>query len=417
MSNSADIPRQLGNGSTVRGANGELSLGDTSAIARRWHGFAVILCVALVSRFVSEIINTLFWDRANYAWSSCSLAAIVLLLWPLLLTLARGEGNIFKQYFPIFAYMAVLFARVQFDNLYSWKCFFSEFVLWSCFVFTVEVCSHSAHAAAMIQTWLIRVVKAIVLVGLAQLIVFIAAHGTVDPRAILEARPVEGVFVHPNLFLVVILPFLFYFLKQRSWLWFVLTAIACLGTGTRSPFFAALCLFIPILCSAFNRPIGWRHILATLIFIVAAYGILLGRNAATWEYDAESRTNLSTLQWRIAFWRQILQEERERPAPWLGHGVGSADRLSAESWGEDSLPHNDYLRTYHDLGLAGLLATGLLIVFMVRWLMRSATVAADFILLAYLLIVCFRFTDNFMYVTITLWIYMFLGSYARPANQ
>jgi O-antigen ligase len=80
------------------------------------------------------------------------------------------------------------------------------------------------------------------------------------------------------------------------------------------------------------------------------------------------------------------------------------------------LPHNDYLRTYYDLGIAGLLVTGLLIAFMIRLLMRSAGAEADFILLAYLVITCFRFTDNFMYVTIPVWIYMFMGSFAlRPA--
>jgi O-antigen ligase len=388
-----------------------------AAVARRWRWFGAMLCLVLVSRFLSEIVNTLLWDRANYVWSSCAAVAIVLVLWPLLLMLKRGQGNIFIEYGPIFAYMAILFARAQFDSVYSWKCVFSELILWSCFLFTAQVSSQSAEAAETIQTWLLRVVKAVVLVGVAQLLVFIIGNGTLDPRAVLEARPVQGVFVHPNLFLVVVLPFLFYFLKRRSWLWAALTAATCLGTGTRSPLLAALCLSLPIVLSFFNRRIGWKHIIVSLLVIVCAYGLLLRNNAEDWDYSEETRANMSTFQWRIAFWRQILERDHEKPAFWLGHGVGAADRVSAEAWGEDSLPHNDYLRSYYDLGFIGLLAAAAVVVFMLRWLMRSATTGTDFIIIAYLLIACFRFTDNFMYVTITLWIYMFLGSHARPANQ
>jgi len=417
MSNSPDIsaswrpptPQDLGGGSVSTGA-------CATAGAARWRRFALVLCAVLLTRLVAETVNTFLWDRANYVWSCGALAVFALLLWPWLLMLARGEGNIFAGYFPVFAYLALLLARLQFADVYALKCFLSEIVLWSCFLFTVEVCSRSAQAAALMQTWLIRVVKGIVHIGIAQLVFALANQGSVSPRAILESRPVRGVFYHPNIFLVVILPFLFYFLKRRDWLWLLLTALACLGTGCRSPWFAALCLSPLIFRSAFHRPITWRYLALTLVIVAAAYGLLIRWNRAAWDYREDSRTNLSTLQWRIAFWRQFLEDDR-RPAFWLGHGVGSADRAAGKLWGEDMLPHNDYLRTYYDLGIAGLLVTGLLIAFMIRLLMRSSAAAeVDFILLAYLVITCFRFTDNFMYVTIPVWIYMFMGSFAlRPA--
>jgi O-antigen ligase len=71
-----------------------------------------------------------------------------------------------------------------------------------------------------------------------------------------------------------------------------------------------------------------------------------------------------------------------KEAPWVGHGLGSADRLISGIFGQDYIghPHNDYLRIWHDLGIVGLvlwLSAMLVLGFGAyrRW--RSATQEAD----------------------------------------
>ena len=369
-----------------------------------------MLCFVLASRLASEIVNTYVWDSANYAWSIVALAVMGLWLWPMLLSLARGEQNLFVRYFPVFAYLAIMAARIRVGNMYSLKCFLAELIVWSCFVFTAEVCAHSAAGAKAIRTWLLRVIKLLVLVGVGQVLVRPIQSGGMGLSDLLEARPVYGVFVHQNLFLVVVLPFFFYFLKQRSWGWCLLTAASCLGTGTRSPLFAAMCLLPIIACSAFKRPIRGRHLVLTLVIVAAAYFVLIRATLAPWDYAVETRTNLSTLQWRITYWENFLRDRSGLPL-WAGHGVGAADQLTSELGEEGLLPHNDYLRSYYDMGLAGLGAALALAAFLIRRIVRAATVETDFVLVAFLLIACFRITDNFMYVTITLWVYMFIASY------
>ncbi|MEN6495922.1 MAG: O-antigen ligase family protein [Thermoguttaceae bacterium] len=382
-----------------------------------WSLVARILCFLVVSRLVFEAVNTFGWDSASYAWSACALVAILFILWPLVMTLARGEGNLLVTYFPVLAFLLIMLVRTQFGDTYSLKCLLSEVIVGSCLLFTVETCERCDRAATLLRKWLMWVIQANILLGVGQLIWAGVRGAGFSPAALLQARAVQGVFIHPNLFIVVVLPFLFYFLKQRSWIWCLLTLIACLGTGTRSPFFAAACLIIPIWQSARRRPITWLHLGVTLLLVLIGYTLLIRANQSSWEYDPDLRTNLSTLQWRIAHWNNFL-EDRGMRAIWFGHGVGTADNLGGVFGEEPQAPHNDYVRTYYDLGLVGLLATAMLIGFMIRRLMRSTTTDNDFVLLAYLLIVCFRVTDNFMYITVPLWIYMFVGCYlGKPTSQ
>jgi len=374
-----------------------------------WRIVAFGLCLLIVSRLIFEGVNTFVWDGASYTWSAGALVAL-LFLWLLVFTLARGERNLLGEYFPVVGFLFIMLLRTQFGNSYSLKCLFSEVIVGSCFLLTAETCAASATVADGIRKWIVWVVKVNVLLGVGQLLLAGVRGAGLSPAAILEARPVQGVFQHPNLFLVTIFPFLFYFVKQRSWLWCLLTLVVCAGTGTRSPFFAAACLVVPVILSAYRRSITWTHLGITLIVVVAGYTALIRANQSSWEYDPDLRTNLSTLQWRIAHWNNYLQD-RGTMAFWFGNGVGEGDNLGAAMGEEPYAPHNDYVRTYFDLGLFGLAATAVLVGFMVRRLMQSCTTQNDFVLLAYLLIVCFRITDNFMYLTVPLWIYMFIGSY------
>jgi len=380
---------------------------------QRWKLFAAALCLLLVSRLLAEIINTFAWDTANYLWSLLALPVIAALLWPWLMIWTRGE-RLVARYFPVIAYLAFMAARTRWDHAYSLKCFFAEVIVWCCFVFTAETCARSNAAAGMIQAWLLRAIKLIVLLGVVQLVLGVALGGGVSLGALLEMRPVHGIFVHQNLFLVIVFPFLFYFLKQRDWLWCLLVALCCIGTGTRSPLLAAVCLTPVIGRSLLRRPVTWRDLALTLLIIAAAYTALIAANLGAWEYDDDGRTNLSTLQWRIAYWENFLQDGGQA-AFWLGHGVGAADNIVALGGETGILPHNDYLRAYYDLGVVGLGATLGLVLFMICWTQRSSTVQTDFIIVAYLLVACFRVTDNFMYITASLWTYMFIASHAAPA--
>ncbi len=385
-----------------------------AAAENRWETFAGWLCIVLVSRFVSEAVNTFLWDRANYVWSACALAAFALLLWPMLLKFAHGEGNIFAGYFPIFAYLVVLLARTRLDNVYALKCALSEVVLWTCFLFTVEVCSRSGQGAAMVRTWLLRVVKAIVLLGVAQLLVSCAGRRHVESGGHHGGAAGSGRVRTPERLLGGD-PAVRLLLPQAA-----LLVVVCLDGGRLPGYGHSLAVVCGSVFRVADPTVGLEppdHLAAPGRHLRDRGGRLFPAGAQTSASGITARRRARICprcNGASRLWQQFLEDERD-PAFWLGHGVGTADNVSTELSGEATLPHNDYLRTYYDLGLVGLLATALLVAFMIRLLVRSATVQSDFILPAYLLIVCFRFTDNFMYVTVPLWIYMFLGSFAaRP---
>ena len=375
--------------------------------------YGSILVIFLVSRVASEIINTFVWYRANYLWSLCALWFIGALFPALLVMLARRKGKILVDYLPVLAYLLFLLARTNFSNLYSMKSFFSEFIIWFCFISTVEICTRNPTTSKRLQTAVVWAVKIIVVIGVGQLAFFLIRAGSPSPTAVLELRPVQGIFVHPNIYLVVVLPFSFFFIKQRSYVWTILSILTCVGTGARSPFLAALCIFIPVFKSAFRRPITRVDIGVTFLIIVVTYSILIKLNSYGWDWqNVDSRMTLGTMQWRVDHWRSFL-ENNERFSSWFGHGVGSADLFKSASRSDrpSILPHNDYVRIYYDIGFLGLLIFLNLVFFMVRLLMRSITVDNDFILLIYLVIICFYITDNFVYVTHSVWVYMFVASF------
>ena len=378
--------------------------------------YGSILWILLLSRVASEILNTFVWYRANYLWSLCALACIGLLLWPLLTMLARREGNFLVDYIPILAYLFFLLVRTKFSNFYSMKCFFSEFIVWFCFIFSLEIFSRDPHAAKRVSTSVIWLVKIIVLIGLGQFALFLVRGGSLSPIVLFESRSVHGIFAHQNIFLVTILPFLFYFIKQRSYLWIVLAILTCVATGTRSAFLGTLCTFMLILKSALKRPITRVDIGVSFIIIIIVYSVMINLNSQIIEYDNyRSRFNFASLQWRIDYWRNFLVYNHDFSS-WFGHGVGSADLFDSASTRPLINPHNDYLRIYYDTGFLGLFLFLNLLFFMLRLLMRSTNVDNDFVLLAYIVIIACCITDNIIYFTHSVWIYMFIASSIIPSS-
>jgi O-antigen ligase len=155
----------------------------------------------------------------------------------------------------------------------------------------------------------------------------------------------------------------------------------------------------------------------TLAIITIAYAVLIKLNSHGWTFeDADSRWTFATLQWRVDFWKTFLKAN-EGISFLFGHGVGSADFVALHVAGTKGYPpHNDYLRVYYDTGIIGLICFMNLVFYVLRSLVRSSTLENDFIILMYLMIICFSITDNFIYVTNSLLLYIFMASYiSRPS--
>lgn len=379
--------------------------------------FGIILCFLLLSRVVAEALNTFVWDKTNQVWSVVALGCFGAWLWPLLVMQLKRRSNIFVDYWPVFVYIAFLLTRIRFEEFYSVKCFLSELIVWFIFIFTLEVCSRESKAAEMVRSSVVWVVKIIVAIGLVQLMIFMVRNANFNPSSLIESRPVQGIFIHQSICLIMIMPFFLYFMKYRSYMWLFLILLVSVFTGTRTLFLGTICMFIPIVKSFFKRKIKWVDIILTLLIIFVGYGTLIKMNSYGWSWENEdTRLSFSTVQWRVHHWKGLLEESSADLSVLIGKGVGSADFHSDFTKDRAFPPHNDYLRIYYDLGIVGLLLYINLIIFIIRSLMRSQTPENDFIVLMYMFILCFSITDNFLYHTISVLIYMFLASYMiRPS--
>jgi O-antigen ligase len=127
----------------------------------------------------------------------------------------------------------------------------------------------------------------------------------------------------------------------------------------------------------------------------------------------DSRLTFQTFRWRVDFWKNFVRPDSV--ALWVGHGVGAADDLASSLNQERPRyePHNDYLRVFYDSGILGLFLFINLIFCMLRLLMRSANEENDFIVLLYLLVLGDFITDNFIYYTHSLWLFLFLATFVR----
>ncbi len=384
--------------------------------------YAVVMVLLIVSRFMTEVVNTFVFAKSNQLWALGAIVAIAFLAWPVLLLNARRESKIFLNYLPIFAYLIMMFLHTKWGHKFSMKATFSELIVWFTFIFTVELCSRDDHVARMVQFTIILLVKVMVVIGVAQLLFCFVQFRSLNPILVLDARPSRSIFAHTNVTMIVLLPFLFYFIKQRSYFWIAMTMITCIGTGTRSPFFAAACLSPLVFLSFFRIPILFRHVLLTIGFVIVAYTVLLYMNSGGAEYTSfdqhDDRLSTGTLKWRVDHWRDYLRDD-DPYAFWLGRTVGEADLWTGrQKYVPEYLPHNDYLKIYFDHGVIGLAVFTTLILYMLLLICRSLTTENDFVLLAFLLICCFFITDNFLYSTMPMWVYMFIGSYlARPSQD
>ncbi|MCP4748554.1 MAG: hypothetical protein GY874_20830 [Desulfobacteraceae bacterium] len=374
---------------------------------------APILFIIIISRFLAEIVNNYVFDRANYIWSLMMLGLLPLIVFPILFIITKKEKNIVKDYSPILIFLIFQIIRTEFTNSYSLKCALAECIVWTSFILTIEVCKRDAFTLEKLEKIFVYIAKFIIILGAVQFILSVKTNGVGNISQVYNSRVVSGIFDHPNTFLICIIPFSLYFFKNRNYGWFVISVLTCLFTGTRGPVLSAACLSLLMIKSFFNKPITKKDIVFSLVIIIVAYTLLIRSNMEIVEYeDYYSRNNAASLQWRISHWAKFL-EFSPSASFWFGHGVGAAD-LYPNSFGINTYPinlapHNDYIKTFYDLGIIGLLLFLNMILFIIRLIYKNLNKNNDIILIGYLIIVCFLITDNFIYFTSPLFIFMFIA--------
>lgn len=376
-----------------------------------------LLLFIIASRALSEILTTFFWSKANYVWSAMFLVTFPLFIWPYFVIFTRRTGNLFLEHYPIIFFLFYLFIRTDFGNVYAIKCLFSDFIVWTYFIFTIEICKRDARSLEKMRKYIILLAKVVILLGAFQLGVFLLTSDTGgDSNLVVNARPVHGIFDHPSTYLICVFPYFLYFIKNHTYGWIILTFATIVATGTRGPFLASICLFLPYLKLILNKPITGKDLALSFITVVIVYSLLIVNNSNIIEYsDYTSRFNFASLQWRISYWREFIQFESIQSVL-FGHGVGAADlflNTSKDSTQPSILPHNDYLRLYWDIGVVGLTLYLNLIVFIVRLLYRSTNRKNSYVLIAYLVVICFGITDNLIYLTYPIFIFTFIAAFIQ----
>ncbi len=375
-----------------------------------------LLLIIILSRAVSELLTTFIWAKTNHVWSLLFLCSIPLILWPTLVTISRRNSNIFVEYLPIILFLSFLLIRTNLTNKYSLKCFFSDFIVWFSYIFIIEICKRDAYSVLKLRKYLIYIAQFNVILGGFQLAASFFTAGFDGLLSAIDARPVTGMFDHPNTYLICILPFSLYFIKRRAYGWLLITLTTCLFTGTRGPFLAILCLFLLFIKFLLNKPINKRDIIFSLLFIILVYSIFIIFNWTDKVYtDWTSRINLASFWWRVSHWKNFLKYD-STVYFLFGHGVGAADFVLNSVYDAtrpDILPHNDYLRLYWDVGIIGVALFLNLIFSVIKMLYRSTNIDNDFILLTYLILICTCIADNLIYFTYPLFIFYFIASFLK----
>lgn len=376
-----------------------------------------LLLIIILSRAMSELLTTFIWAKTNHVWSLLFLCSIPLILLPTLLTISRRDSNIFLEYLPIILFLSFLLIRTNFTNKYSLKCFFSDFIVWFSYIFIIEICKRDAYSVLKLRKYMIYIAQFNVVLGGFQIAVFFFTAGFDGLFSSINARPVTGIFDHPNTYLICILPFSLYFLKRRAYEWFFITLTTCLFTGSRGPFLSIVCMFLLFLKFVLNKPISKKDIIFSFLIVILVFSILIKLNWADKVYTEgwTSRANLASFSWRVSHWKNFLKYD-SLVYFLFGHGVGTADFILSSVYDApqpEILPHNDYLRLYWDIGVFGVALFLNLVFSVIKMLYRSSNIDNYFILLTYLILICTSFTDNLIYFTYPLFIFCFIASFLK----
>ncbi len=370
----------------------------------------------LITRVVSEGVNTFVWEKVNAIWGAGMVLWICAFIWPVLALMKKGQSSLFRDYISIWLYLLWLGARTILSE-YSIKCFLAEFICWFMFIFTREICDRSPEIGNRYRRLTELIVRGVVVIGLGQLALYVAGTHDFNLSSIIENRPVRAIYAHQSICLILIFPFCYYFLKRREYLWVLAVSIAAMGTGSRSAFLAFVMLSFISLRMMREKPVRPIDLIVTFGIVAVTYGVIIAQNSGGWSWqDAESRTSMSTMRWRVAFWREILTSLNPY-ALLIGNGLGSADVMFGAAYETGIFPpHNDYIRLLYDSGVIGLVLFAGVIVTMLRILHKAVQREQAVYVNFYLTILIFSLTDNFIYSSNMLTLYMFLGCYPRDQS-
>ena len=230
----------------------------------------------VILRFISEILLVFFkFDTINYIVSGFMLLAIVVFIYPEFMIRKSGSrvAGIVADYRFILLYLGYLILRVSFFDIFSWKLFLSETLVYFFFIYSLENSIKSQEFQRHLRQILHAIFKIIILIGVIQL-----SYSFLKEKSFLGVwidRPVRGVFVHPNIYAVLILPLSVYFSLREDYLFSFLAFVTTLGTGTRSPFAVFACCSIIIVKSFFKKKVLKFDIAITIMLISAFFLYLM----------------------------------------------------------------------------------------------------------------------------------------------
>lgn len=151
------------------------------------------------------------------------------------------------------------------------------------------------------------------------------------------------------------------------WLWLLgalVTSGVVLLTYTRA---AWLALLLGVLVLCYRRDHRWLPVIVSgSVVMILAVPNLKERITNVWAPEpAPPGAPDSSLSWRVGYWQDLMPLGRINPANGIGLDVVPTIRS------EGLLPHNVWVQTWVELGLAGLLVLAAVLVAIVRSLRRS----------------------------------------------
>ncbi|MFE5628860.1 polysaccharide biosynthesis tyrosine autokinase [Streptomyces sp. NPDC056543] len=158
--------------------------------------------------------------------------------------------------------------------------------------------------------------------------------------------------------------------SRRGWLAPCLLVTADILSLSRTSAAVCLVLVLGLVLKGRRRGEFRRAVVLGAVMAVAAYLLVDWYRPLQDRFTQNDRQTFAGVEigtsGRSWLWETTWASVRE--APWLGHGIGSVERVVGH-------PHNDYLRLWHDLGLLGLVLWTLAILAIGRGVYRRRRAA------------------------------------------
>jgi putative inorganic carbon (hco3(-)) transporter len=175
----------------------------------------------------------------------------------------------------------------------------------------------------------------------------------------IDVGRIRGTFVHPNAFashLVILIPLAVALVAVvRGWArtWLVVTgavsALLLLFTYARGAWIACL-LAVLVVGWLQDRRIVWLVVAATVVAPIAIPSVSTRLSDLSEDDNTAIVGDPDSLEWRLGYWVEVLPRTMEGPI--TGIGLGSIEHSSPLRLA----PHNVFVQTLVEMGLAGLTA-------------------------------------------------------------